>query len=145
MDFGTQGAQAPADLAWLRGVDAYTMGAYPQAEEEFRAAVGQDPGMADAWLGLHALRVDTASALLHMHRHRDRFGEQRCLLRRPDARATEPRVAVDEDVELVRPVDCSREPVQKRLVVDADGPARLAHPTAPSMSPAALRAQAISG
>ncbi|WP_203594226.1 AAA family ATPase [Streptomyces sp. SID9124] len=77
MDFGTQGAQAPADLAWLRGVDAYTMGAYPQAEEEFRAAVRQDPGMADAWLGLHALRVDTASALLHMHRHRDRFGEQR--------------------------------------------------------------------
>ncbi|WP_191134178.1 AAA family ATPase [Streptomyces sp. col6] len=77
MGFGTQGAQAPADLAWLRGVDAYTMGAYPQAEEEFRAAVRQDPGMADAWLGLHALRVDTASALLHMHRHRDRFGEQR--------------------------------------------------------------------
>ncbi|TRV74919.1 AAA family ATPase [Streptomyces sp. 130] len=82
MDFGTQGAQAPADLAWLRGVDAYTMGAYPQAEEEFRAAVGLDPGMADAWLGLHALRVDTASALLHMHRHRDRFGEQRTRYRR---------------------------------------------------------------
>ncbi|MGQ4491176.1 AAA family ATPase [Streptomyces sp. 372A] len=82
MDFGTQGAQAPADLAWLRGVDAYTMGAYPQAEEEFRSAVGQDPGMADAWLGLHALRVDTASALLHMHRHRDRFGEQRTRYRR---------------------------------------------------------------
>ncbi|MFF7338249.1 AAA family ATPase [Streptomyces sp. NPDC008163] len=82
MDFGTQGAQAPADLAWLRGVDAYTMGAYPQAEEEFRAAVGRDPGMADAWLGLHALRVDTASALLHMHRHRDRFGEQRTRYRR---------------------------------------------------------------
>lgn len=82
MDIGTQGAQAPADLAWLRGVDAYTMGAYPQAEEEFRAAVRHDPGMADAWLGLHALRVDTASALLHMHRHRDRFGEQRGRYRR---------------------------------------------------------------
>ncbi|PZT73969.1 MULTISPECIES: AAA family ATPase [unclassified Streptomyces] len=82
MDFGTQGTQAPADLAWLRGVDAYTMGAYPQAEEEFRAAVRQDPAMADAWLGLHALRVDTASALLHMHRHRDRFGEQRTRHRR---------------------------------------------------------------
>lgn len=82
MDFGTQGTQAPADLAWMRGVDAYTMGAYPQAEEEFRAAVRQDPGMADAWLGLHALRVDTASALLHMHRHRDRFGEQRTRHRR---------------------------------------------------------------
>ncbi|MFF2326458.1 MULTISPECIES: AAA family ATPase [unclassified Streptomyces] len=83
MDIGTQGAQAPADLAWLRGVDAYTMGAYPQAEEEFRAAVRLDPGMADGWLGLHALRVDTTTALLRMHRHRERFGEQRARHRRP--------------------------------------------------------------
>ncbi|MFC9863508.1 MULTISPECIES: AAA family ATPase [unclassified Streptomyces] len=82
MDIGTQGAQAPADLAWLRGVDAYTMGAYPQAEEEFRAAVRCDPGMADGWLGLHALRVDTATALLRMYRHRERFGEQRSRHRR---------------------------------------------------------------
>ncbi|WP_328316398.1 AAA family ATPase [Streptomyces sp. NBC_00388] len=82
MDFGTQGSHAPADLAWLRGVDAYTMGAYPQAEEEFRAAVRLDPGMADGWLGLHALRVDTTTALLRMFRHRDRFGEQRGRLRR---------------------------------------------------------------
>ncbi|GGV61416.1 hypothetical protein GCM10010294_11000 [Streptomyces griseoloalbus] len=82
MDFGTQGPQAPADLAWLRGVDAYTMGAYPQAEEEFRAAVRIDPGMADGWLGLHALRVDTTTALLRMFRHRERFGEQRARHRR---------------------------------------------------------------
>ncbi len=82
MDFGTQGASAPADLAWLRGVDAYTMGAYPQAEEEFRTAVRIDPGMADGWLGLHALRVDTTTALLRMYRHRDRFGEQRARHRR---------------------------------------------------------------
>ncbi|MFE9839601.1 AAA family ATPase [Streptomyces sp. NPDC005551] len=82
MDFGTQGPPAPADLAWLRGVDAYTMGAYPQAEEEFRAAVRIDPGMADGWLGLHALRVDTTTALLRMFRHRDRFGEQRSRHRR---------------------------------------------------------------
>ncbi|CAM5746571.1 hypothetical protein SAFG77S_03708 [Streptomyces afghaniensis] len=82
MDFGTQGPQAPADLAWLRGVDAYTMGAYPQAEEEFRAAVRMDSGMADGWLGLHALRVDTTTALLRMFRHRDRFGEQRHRYRR---------------------------------------------------------------
>ncbi|MFF9572676.1 AAA family ATPase [Streptomyces sp. NPDC014685] len=82
MDIGTQGAQAPADLAWLRGVDAYTMGAYPQAEEEFRTAVRLDPGMADGWLGLHALRVDTTTALLRMHRHRERFGEQRTRHRR---------------------------------------------------------------
>ncbi|MFI6487100.1 AAA family ATPase [Streptomyces sp. NPDC050564] len=82
MDFGTQGPEAPADLAWMRGVDAYTMGAYPQAEEEFRAAVRMDPGMADGWLGLHALRVDTTTALLRMFRHRDRFGEQRTRHRR---------------------------------------------------------------
>ncbi len=82
MDIGTPGTQAPADLAWLRGVDAYTMGAYPQAEEEFRAAVRLDPGMADGWLGLHALRIDTTMALLRMFRHRDRFGEQRTRHRR---------------------------------------------------------------
>ncbi|WP_327700018.1 AAA family ATPase [Streptomyces sp. NBC_00459] len=82
MDFGTQGPEAPADLAWMRGVDAYTMGAYPQAEEEFRTAVRMDPGMADGWLGLHALRVDTTTALLRMFRHRERFGEQRSRHRR---------------------------------------------------------------
>ncbi|MBF6054592.1 CbxX/CfqX [Streptomyces eurocidicus] len=82
MDFGMQGPPAPADLAWLRAVDAYTMGAYAQAEEEFRAAVRVDPGMADAWLGLHALRADTTTALLRMYRHRDRFGEQRARHRR---------------------------------------------------------------
>ncbi|MCB5165261.1 AAA family ATPase [Streptomyces bambusae] len=84
MDFGTQGGShhAPAELAWLRGVDAYTMGAYPQAEEEFRTAVRLDPSMADAWLGLHALRVDTTTALLRMYAHRDRFGEQRARQRR---------------------------------------------------------------
>ncbi|MEV7089239.1 AAA family ATPase [Streptomyces sp. NPDC093085] len=82
MDIGTQGTGAPADLAWVRGVDAYTMGAYPQAEEEFRTAVRLDPGMADGWLGLHALRVETTTALLQMYRHRERFGEQRTRHRR---------------------------------------------------------------
>lgn len=77
MDIGTQGAPVSAERAWLRGVDAYTMGAYPQAEEEFRTAVRLDPQMADGWLGLHALRVDTTTALLRMYRARDRFGEQR--------------------------------------------------------------------
>ncbi|WP_082015186.1 AAA family ATPase [Streptacidiphilus jiangxiensis] len=64
-------------------MDAYTAGAYTRAEEEFRAAVRLDPGMADAWLGLHALRSDTSAALLAMYRHRDRFGEQRRSHRRP--------------------------------------------------------------
>ncbi|MGW2541685.1 AAA family ATPase, partial [Kitasatospora sp. NPDC001574] len=58
-------------------MDAYTAGAYSRAEEEFRAAVRLDPGMADAWLGLHALRSDTSGALLAMYRHQKRFGEQR--------------------------------------------------------------------
>ncbi|MFI2351526.1 AAA family ATPase [Streptomyces sp. NPDC019443] len=82
MDIGTQGVPAPADLAWVRGVDAYTMGAYPQAEEEFRTAVRLDPGMADGWLGLHALRVDTTTALLRMYSTRERFGDQRARHRR---------------------------------------------------------------
>ncbi|WP_370102104.1 AAA family ATPase [Streptacidiphilus sp. MAP12-20] len=64
-------------------MDAYGAGAYTRAEEEFRAAVRLDPGMADAWLGLHALRSDTSVALLAMHRHRERFGEQRRRHRRP--------------------------------------------------------------
>ncbi|MFG3226158.1 AAA family ATPase [Kitasatospora sp. NPDC048194] len=64
-------------------MDAYAAGAYARAEEEFRAAVRLDPGMADAWLGLHALRSDTSAALLAMYRHQKRFGEQRRLHRRP--------------------------------------------------------------
>ena len=80
MEYGTQGGphlHTPADLAWLRGVDAYTVGQYAQAEEEFHTAVRLDPGMADGWLGLHALRADTATALLRMYHNRSRFGEQR--------------------------------------------------------------------
>ncbi|GAA0685970.1 hypothetical protein GCM10010193_44800 [Kitasatospora atroaurantiaca] len=64
-------------------MDAYAAGAYARAEEEFRAAVRLDPGMADAWLGLHALRCDTSGALLAMHRNQERFGEQRERHRRP--------------------------------------------------------------
>ncbi|KRV50733.1 CbxX/CfqX [Wenjunlia vitaminophila] len=82
MDISANRSGTPADLAWLRAVDAYTVGAYTEAEEEFRSAVRLDPGMADGWLGLHALRADTPTALLQMHRHRDRFGEQRELHRR---------------------------------------------------------------
>ncbi|MFI9273029.1 AAA family ATPase [Kitasatospora sp. NPDC052896] len=64
-------------------MDAYTAGAYARAEEEFRTAVRLDPGMADAWLGLHALRCDTSGALLAMYRHKKRFGEQRRRHQRP--------------------------------------------------------------
>ncbi|MGW2396172.1 AAA family ATPase [Kitasatospora sp. NPDC001664] len=72
-----------ADRAWLRAMDAYAAGSYARAEEEFRTAVRLDPGMADAWLGLHALRCDTSAALVEMHRHQKRFGEQRAQHRRP--------------------------------------------------------------
>ncbi len=82
-DNGDRRSRGLADRAWLRAMDAYTAGAYTRAEEEFRAAVRLDPGMADAWLGLHALRSDTSAALLNMHRHRERFGEQRRRHRRP--------------------------------------------------------------
>ncbi len=85
-DSNTAGGPAPnrlADRAWLRAMDAYTAGAYTRAEEEFRAAVRLDPGMADAWLGLHALRSDTSGALLAMYRHQKRFGEQRRRHQRP--------------------------------------------------------------
>lgn len=80
---GGTGPYGPADRAWLRAMDAYTAGAYARAEEEFRTAVRLDPSMADAWLGLHALRCDTSGALLAMHRHKKRFGEQRRRHQRP--------------------------------------------------------------
>ncbi|MBV9026883.1 MAG: AAA family ATPase [Streptomycetaceae bacterium] len=83
MDFRTERSSAPADLAWLHAVDAYTVGAYARAEEEFRTAVHLDPEMADAWLGLHALRAETSTAILQMYRNRDRFGEQRRTFNRP--------------------------------------------------------------
>ncbi|WP_345702055.1 AAA family ATPase [Kitasatospora terrestris] len=64
-------------------MDAYAAGSYARAEEEFRTAARLDPGMADAWLGLHALRSDTSGALLAMYRGRSRFGEQRARHGRP--------------------------------------------------------------
>ncbi|GAA4977025.1 AAA family ATPase [Yinghuangia aomiensis] len=76
-------AASAAERAWLRGMDAYVCGEYGHAELEFRNAVELDPGMADAWLGLHALKVDVAGAVVAMHAHRDRFGEQRTKYRRP--------------------------------------------------------------
>ncbi|MEY9844699.1 tetratricopeptide (TPR) repeat protein [Streptacidiphilus sp. BW17] len=82
-DNGDRRSRSLADRAWLRAMDAYAAGAYTRAEEEFRAAVRLDPGMADAWLGLHALRSDTSAALLAMYRNRHRFGEQRGRHRRP--------------------------------------------------------------
>ncbi|WP_406290766.1 AAA family ATPase [Embleya sp. NBC_00896] len=64
-------------------MDAYVAGEYGQAEVQFRAAVEADPAMADAWLGLHALKVDVAAAVVAMHINRERFGEQRAKYGRP--------------------------------------------------------------
>ncbi|MCE7079662.1 AAA family ATPase [Streptomyces sp. ST2-7A] len=75
--------RATADLAWLRGTEAHAAGVYAEAEECFRLAVRDDPGMADAWLGLHALRADAGTALVRMYAHRDRFGDQRVRHGRP--------------------------------------------------------------
>ncbi|GAA1894512.1 AAA family ATPase [Streptomyces sodiiphilus] len=86
MTSGAQGLdqqRTAAELAWLRGVDAYAAAACTEAEEEFREAVRADPGMADAWLGLHALRSDAGTALLRMYENRERFGEQRARHGRP--------------------------------------------------------------
>ncbi|GAB3114448.1 AAA family ATPase [Streptomyces calidiresistens] len=86
MSAGAGGRREPrpaADLAWVRGADAYVAGVYAEAEECFRDAVREDPGMADAWLGLHALRVDAGTALSRMYAHRDRFGDQRARHGRP--------------------------------------------------------------
>ncbi|MDI2126464.1 AAA family ATPase [Yinghuangia seranimata] len=77
------GGGSIAEHAWLRGMDAYVSGEYGHAELEFRSAVEHDPGMADAWLGLHALKVDVAGAVVAMHAHRARFGEQRAKFGRP--------------------------------------------------------------
>ncbi|MQS08686.1 AAA family ATPase [Streptomyces alkaliphilus] len=86
MSAGAGGRREPhpaADLAWVRGTDAYVAGVYAEAEECFRAAVRDDPGMADAWLGLHALRADAGTALTRMYAHRSRFGDQRARHGRP--------------------------------------------------------------
>ena len=50
---------------------------------------------------------------------RDGAGEQRRPLRRCDARASEARVAVDEDAELARPSHRRGQPAEQRLVVHA--------------------------
>ena len=44
---------------------------------QFEHAVAIDDGMADAWLGLHALSHRPDEALAQMVRHSHRFGEER--------------------------------------------------------------------
>jgi tetratricopeptide (TPR) repeat protein len=53
-----------------------------RARSSFRNAVETDPGMADAWLGLHAAGEDPGVCLDRMVEHLDRFGEARRLSRR---------------------------------------------------------------
>ncbi len=76
------GPEAPADLAWLREVSTPTPWAPIHRRRRVPRCGPHGSRMADGWLGLHALRVDTTTALLRMFRHRDRFGEQRSRHRR---------------------------------------------------------------
>ena len=52
------------------------------ARAGFSAALALDPGMADAWLGLHAAGAELDLALDRILAHLDRFGEQRQANRR---------------------------------------------------------------
>lgn len=65
----------------LRGGDHATGPFLPDhlrvAHECLSRALDLDPGMADAWLGLHVLDVDRPEAVRMLARHMDRFGAER--------------------------------------------------------------------
>lgn len=65
-----------ARSAWLDGarmIQATARG----AAEQFERAISLDPGMADAWLGLHSLDSKQDEAVATMAQHEHRFGEER--------------------------------------------------------------------
>ncbi|MCB1296406.1 MAG: AAA family ATPase [Gordonia sp.] len=66
-----------ARTAWSAGAQAYQSGRTASATMQFEHAVAIDDGMADAWLGLHALSHRPDEALAQMVRHSHRFGEER--------------------------------------------------------------------
>ncbi len=66
-----------ARRTWLSGARAMTQRRVAEAGDEFEIAVQLDPGMADAWLGLHAAKRQQSEALSAMVRHEQRFGEER--------------------------------------------------------------------
>ena len=69
--------QGRARTAWLAGAQAYRSGRTASATMQFEHAVTLDEGMADGWLGLHALSHRSDEALEQMARYEHRFGEER--------------------------------------------------------------------
>lgn len=68
--------QSRARMAWLKGAKAVRHRP-ADAATQFERAVTFDPGMADAWLGLHAMGRQRDIAITSMAHNADRFGEER--------------------------------------------------------------------
>ena len=66
---------SPAQKSWMRGFEAYAIDDWSTAENEWQAAVGLDPQMADAWLGLHALNRGSFQYLEKIAINLERLGE----------------------------------------------------------------------
>ena len=66
---------SPAQKSWMRGFKAYAVDDWSTAEKEWQAAVGLDPQMADAWLGLHALNRGSFQYLEKIASNLERLGE----------------------------------------------------------------------
>ncbi|QRY63415.1 AAA family ATPase [Gordonia sp. PDNC005] len=66
-----------ARTQWMDGVQALNSGNTRLASDKFSAAVSDDPGMADAWLGLHATGQRQEEALIAMSANFDRYSEER--------------------------------------------------------------------
>lgn len=66
-----------ARTAWISAAQAFHRNDRASAAEQFAKAVALDAGMADAWLGLHAVGQDPARAVAEMASHHRRFGEER--------------------------------------------------------------------
>jgi hypothetical protein len=68
--------QRKARDAWLNGARSLQNNKQ-EAAQHFERALALDPGMADAWLGLHATGVREDEAITAMAEHEGRFGEER--------------------------------------------------------------------
>jgi type VII secretion ATPase EccA len=66
-----------ARATWVSGARAFHRSDRAIAAERFAAAVDLDTGMADAWLGLHAVGQRHEEAITEMAAHHRRFGEER--------------------------------------------------------------------
>ncbi|MGL4174213.1 MAG: AAA family ATPase [Actinomycetota bacterium] len=69
--------QRRARSAWLNGARAFHSNNHVEAAGQFERAVTLDEGMADAWLGLHAMGHEVDQAVAAMAKNEHRFGEER--------------------------------------------------------------------